>query len=233
MTKRLVAACGLLLPFALVAFADNYDKRTVVTLNEPVLVAGAETVTLEPGTYVFRLLNSQSNRNIVEIFNEDQDHLYTMILAIPNYRLDTETPDFRFWETPEGNPIALKAWFYDGDHWGQEFAYPQGLAAKVARETAPPVLAVPPVETEAELEEAPITAVTPAGEEHTVTAELERVPMDTLEDYPQVTVGSAVEYAPEEPEAPLPATASPYYLLAAVGMLTAAAGAGLELIRSR
>ena len=29
--------------------ASDYDKRTVVTLNEPVMVAGVPVVTLEPG----------------------------------------------------------------------------------------------------------------------------------------------------------------------------------------
>src|SRR5580704_6572484 len=102
MTKKLLAACGLLLPFALVALASDYDKKTVVTLNAPVIVAGVKTVTLDPGTYVFKMINSTSNRNIVEIFNEREDHLYTLVLAIPNYQLEpTDKTVLRFWETPQ------------------------------------------------------------------------------------------------------------------------------------
>jgi hypothetical protein len=140
-----MATCGLLLAFPLAALANDYDKRTVITLNEPVVVAGVETVTLQPGTYVMRLLNHASNRNIVEIFNEKEDHLFALVLAIPNYKLfPQDKTDVRFWETPEGNPMALRAWFFPGDNWGQEIVYPKGLAAKIARQTGASVLAAPP-----------------------------------------------------------------------------------------
>ena len=50
----------------------------------------------------------------------------TTILAIPNYRLQpTGKTVFTFWETPPGQPKALRAWFYPGDNFGQEFAYPK------------------------------------------------------------------------------------------------------------
>jgi hypothetical protein len=242
MTKRLIAACGLLLPFALVALASDHDKRTVVTLNEPVLVAGVQTVTLQPGKYVLRLLNHESNRNVVEIFNEREDHLFTFVLAIPNFRLvPTGDTELRFWETPTGNPIALRAWFYPGDQWGQEFVYPKGLAANIAHQTGEPVLAAPQVETEAELEEAPVTRIDQAGEETAIAGDefvLDENSREELEGQPEATVGSAAaakEPASEEQSAPepLPATASPYFLLAAAGMVSAVTGLGLKRARGR
>ena len=33
---------------------------------------------------------------------------------------------FAFWEVPAGQPKALRAWFYPGEEFGQEFAYPKG-----------------------------------------------------------------------------------------------------------
>jgi hypothetical protein len=38
-----------------------------------------------------------------------------------------------FWETPAGTPLVLRAWFWPGDYWGQEFVYPEALAAQIAK----------------------------------------------------------------------------------------------------
>ena len=166
MIRRIIAACGLVSLFACMANAENFARRTVITLGEPVIVAGVETVTLQPGTYVFRLKNHGSNRNIVEIFNEREDQLFATVLTIPNYRLEPAGKTvLRFWETPEGNPVALRAWFFPGDRWGQEFVYPEGVAARIALETGGTVPAVPPAATAAELAKAPVTQINRAGEE--------------------------------------------------------------------
>src|SRR5689334_24382810 len=134
MTKTLSIGCLLLFGGAL--FADEITKRTAITFNEPVIVAGFPVVTLEPGNYVIRLMNHDHNRNIVQIFNERENKLFTTVLAIPNYRLFPKNKTtFDFWETPRGNPMALRAWFAPGDNWGQEFVYPKGLAAEMARNT--------------------------------------------------------------------------------------------------
>ena len=45
------------------AHADAWDKKTIVTVNEPVI---AGNTVLQPGTYVWKLLDSQSNRHIVQ-----------------------------------------------------------------------------------------------------------------------------------------------------------------------
>ena len=120
------------------------------------MIAGVPVVTLQPGKYVPQLAGSQNSRNIVQVFNERGDKLFTTALAIPNFRVvRTGKSQFSFWETPRGNPPALKAWFYPGDHWGQEFVYPKGLAAKMARDTGKTVLTTP-AETVAELETAPV-----------------------------------------------------------------------------
>ena len=103
--SKALAVCCLALSFAFVVSASDWDKRTVITLHEPLIVAGVPVVTLEPGKYVMRLLDSPSNRHIVQIFNEREDKLFTTVLAIPNYRLEPkDKTGFAFWETPAGNP---------------------------------------------------------------------------------------------------------------------------------
>ncbi len=133
-----VTGIGLLgTSFVPKAHADAWDKMTIVTVNEPI-IAGNKV--LDPGTYVWKLLDSQSDRHIVQIFDKDQRHLETTILAIPNYRLQpTGKTQFSFWETPAGVPKAVHAWFYPGDNFGQEFAYPKKLVAQLASAAPVPV----------------------------------------------------------------------------------------------
>lgn len=119
------------------AHADQWNKKTIVTVNEPI-IAGNKV--LEPGTYVWKLMDSQADRHIVQIFDKDQQHLETTVLAIPNYRLQpTGNTQFSFWETPSGVPKAVRAWFYPGDNFGQEFAYPKKLVAQLASAAPVPV----------------------------------------------------------------------------------------------
>src|SRR3984885_7597367 len=133
MTRLVVAMASIgLLGVALApsARADEWNKLTIMTVNEPIQVPNQ---VLPPGTYVVKLLDSPSDRHIVQIFDRDQKHLFTTILAIPNYRIQpTGKTVFTFWETPPGQPKALRAWFYPGDNFGQEFAYPKSAAVQIA-----------------------------------------------------------------------------------------------------
>jgi hypothetical protein len=81
---------------------------------------------LPAGTYVFKLVNSTSDRHIVQIWNGDETAILATILATPNYRLDIpERTIFEFDERPGDSPMALHSWFYPGDNSGQEFVYPR------------------------------------------------------------------------------------------------------------
>jgi hypothetical protein len=130
-----IASAGLLAGAALapIARADEWNKKTILTVNETIQVPNK---VLPPGTYVIKLMDSPSNRHIVQIFDKDEQHLQTTILAIPNYRLKpTGKTQIQFWETPAGQPKAMRAWFYPGDNFGQEFAYPKTEAVQIAAST--------------------------------------------------------------------------------------------------
>jgi hypothetical protein len=105
------------------AKADEWNKKTLVTFSGPVEVPGK---VLPEGTYVFKVAESQSNRDIVQIFTEDERELMTTILAVPVYRQQT-TGDtvIKLEERPSGSPEAVKRWFYPGDYLGFEFMYPK------------------------------------------------------------------------------------------------------------
>src|SRR6202522_2934393 len=107
--------------------ADDWNQKTVVTFSGPVETPGVHMkgwAVLPAGTYVFKILNSQSDRHIVQIFNQDETQVLTTILAIPNYRLHaTNKTVITFRERPAGQPEAVRAWFYPGREWGEEFVY--------------------------------------------------------------------------------------------------------------
>lgn len=230
MRTKLIPLLGALL-LGGTLLASDYEKRTEIVFNEPVMIAGVPVVTLEPGKYVIRLMNHDHNRNIVQVFNEREDKLFTTVLAIPNYRLfPKDKTTFSFWETPRGNPTALRAWFSPGDHWGQEFVYPKGLAAAIARDTGEPVLTAP-AETVAELEVAPVTEVTKTGEEQPLEEAYVAPAPEAIapEPEPAPVEVAAAEPAPEA----LPATGSPFYALGLGGLLTAAAGMTLRRFADR
>src|SRR5271157_65619 len=126
------------------AKADDWNRKTVFTFSGPVEIPGVHLTgwaVLPAGTYVFKILDSQSDRHIVQIFNKDETTIYATILAIPNYRLKaTDKSVITFRERPAGEPEALRAWFYPGMNWGEEFVYPKAKAIELAKSTNTPVL---------------------------------------------------------------------------------------------
>jgi hypothetical protein len=217
-----VASIGLLgIGLAASARADEWNKKTTLTVNQPIEVPGR---VLPAGTYVLKLVDSQSDRHIVQIFNEDQTELQTTILAIPNYRLrPTGETVFTYWETPPGAPRALRAWFYPGDNFGQEFAYPKEKATEIA---AAANAEVPAVETQkpAELAIAPIEKVEPPAAPEAVEAPAAPAPVEIAQAPPAPNLEPT-------PVTELPKTASPYPLLGLAGALSLLAFAVVRIVR--
>jgi len=165
------------------ARADDWNRKTVITFSGPVDTPGVHLAgwsVLPAGTYVFKILDSESDRHIVQIFNKDETVVYATIVAVPNYRLKaTNKTVITFRERPAGTPEALRAWFYPGMNWGEEFVYPKAKAMELAKAANTPVLFTPveiPVEVAkpiksadepvvAELKQAPVMAIQPNGEE--------------------------------------------------------------------
>ncbi|HET9942016.1 MAG TPA: hypothetical protein VFR05_01670 [Terriglobia bacterium] len=193
--------CALCLMSAGTAFAQQgWDKRTMVTFDSPVEIPGISAQVLPAGTYVFRLADSAGNRHIVQIYNRDETHLYANILAIPNYRLrPTDKTVMTFSERKAGEPQAIRAWFYPGDNSGQEFVYPKKRAVELAKEANLPVLYIPeeiapnivaPAATPTAppiiaLREAPLVAVTPAGQDIALAEVVVPPPVQTASVLPK------------------------------------------------
>ncbi|HVV47325.1 MAG TPA: hypothetical protein VHC72_19075 [Bryobacteraceae bacterium] len=140
----IAAAAMVFAPGVSAQETGNRDKLTKFTFSGPVEIPGVHLKgfkVLPAGTYVFRLLNSDTNRHIVQIQNEDQSKTYATILAIPNTRLTpSDKSVITFEERPSGQPPALHAWFYPGASWGDEFVYSKKEARELAQANKTPVL---------------------------------------------------------------------------------------------
>jgi hypothetical protein len=214
--------------------ADDWNQKTVITFSQPVETPGVHMkgwAVLPAGTYVFKLLGSPSDRNIVQIFNQDETVVYATVLAIPNYRLKaTSKTVLTFRETPPGQPDALRAWFYPGKNFGAEFVYPKERAIELAKVTNAPVLYTPaevPVEVTAlepvvvQLKQVPVLAVQPTGEDVEIAQVVTAPPAEVLVATNDV------------PAAQLPSTASPMPLIGLFGLLALGAAFTLKFARTR
>jgi LPXTG-motif cell wall-anchored protein len=225
-----------------IATADQWDKKTIITTDEAMQLPN---MTLQPGTYVIKLAESSSNRHIVQFFDKDEKHLVTTVLAIPNQRLRlTGKSVFAFWEVPAGQPKALRAWFYPGDSFGQEFAYrPQEAAKITASNTGADVpiddQAVAPEPTPTAANEpppapaAPVAAAEPAPPPAPI--EVAAAPQQPA-PAPPVATQEPVTPAPSAPQQPdsLPKTASnlPWLVLAGFVSIIGALALNLAYRRS-
>jgi hypothetical protein len=237
---RLVALTSLaaMVSFAPMARADQWDKKTILTVKEQIQLPN---VTLEPGSYTFKLLDSQSDRHIVQIFDKDGMHIITTVLAIPNYRLQpTDKSAFSFWEVPAGQPPAMRAWFYPGDNFGQEFVYPKNMSTQIAAAAKMTVPTTAAVSTE-EFKTAEVTSTDQTGntsslDTKTYTAEAAPAPAPAPEPAPVPAPepqAAAPAPAPEPAPAELPHTASSLPLIGLLGLVSMAGFFALRANRAR
>ena len=221
--------------------ADEWNKKTILTVNEPIQLPNK---VLPPGKYVIKLLDSPSNRHIVQVFNGDETQLQTTILAIPNYRLEpTGKTQFQFWETPPGQPKAMRAWFYPGDNFGQEFAYPKSESVQIAtysHQTVPTTYST----SEADLTTAKVGTVDEKGTETELPAATysetkKATPVEMAQNTPPPAATPQVDNTPAQtmpastPQpASLPHTGSAYPLVGLIGLLSLGAFFTLRLARA-
>src|SRR5579862_5393984 len=92
---------------ALSAYADDWDKATKITVNQPFEIPGH---VLPAGTYVVKLVDIAGERHVVRFFSEDESKIYATLIAIPDFRLETtDTTSITFYEAEPGSPKPLHA----------------------------------------------------------------------------------------------------------------------------
>ncbi len=108
--------------YADMRLAADLPRKTAFSTNEPLEIPGT---LIEPGQYVFKLIESQPERNVLQVFETvqlwtaDETRLVSTLLTMPNYDLPTT------------------------DNYGQEFVYPKAQAVELARVVGRSVLSMP------------------------------------------------------------------------------------------
>jgi hypothetical protein len=223
---------GLLLALAFVAapatHADEWNRSTRFSINQEFQVPNA---TLNANTkYVMKLLDSPSERHVVQLFNEDESKLLSMFIAISAEQMrPAEGTEFTFMEVDPGYPKPIQKWFYPGRTIGLEFIYsPEQLQQIAAHQGGRSVTTLtaevipPPAEEPAQIAEAQPTEI-PRAE-----------PAPEPQAQEPVSEPPAAEPAPEPEPAPaeeLPKTAGELPMLALIGLLSLGAGLTLRAVR--
>src|ERR1041385_8480968 len=181
----------LVLSVPLIVKADEWNKETIMTFNQPVEVPG---MVLKAGTYQFRLMDSPSERNVVQILNADGTHLYEDVLAISAYRLEpSDKTVVTLEERAQGSPEAIATWFYPGDNSGVEFVYPKvNTAGLTAQAAATPT--VTPTET------APSPA--PSAQQTNAPAKIKPPTVSVTKNAPAQVAQATTQPKPAESSAP-------------------------------
>jgi hypothetical protein len=193
------------------AKADEWNQKTVFTFSGPVEVPGQ---VLSPGTYVFKLMDSQSDRHIVQVFSKNENHFFGTFLTITDYRLKpTGKPIITFEERATGSPDAVKAWFYPGENYGHEFVYPKVKAVQLAKANNQPVASMP-----TELAANTTMPATTMKEAHVVA--MKQAPLRAQQPTEQeVEVAEAFLLSPPPEMDSLPQTGSSLPLVGLIGLL--------------
>jgi hypothetical protein len=210
--------------------ADAWDKKTIATFSQSIEIPGK---VLAPGTYVFKLMDSPSDRHIVRIMNEREDQVVATVLAIPNYRLEPKSKTvFTFYEMPGGQPEVLREWFYPGDNFGQEFAYSKKRHAEI-------LAAIRGGTTTSEVQVAAAVATPPAPTADTTAAQVEapeklESPAEPIESVePPAPAPEPTPEPQSDDDKTMPKTASQLALIALLGAAAAFTAFGVRSYRNK
>ncbi len=139
-------AVGLIIAFTLffelAAHADESDQATTITFGQPIQIPGQ---VLPAGSYLFKLADSNSNQNIVQVFNADRTVLYATLQTIATERQEASGHTVvALAKQGAGQPDALLKWFYPGRETGNEFLYPTQKEKELAQDRQQTIVANPP-----------------------------------------------------------------------------------------
>src|SRR5687767_14732613 len=160
---RLVAVSAFALLISIPAFAQT-PEASILPVNEPLDVGGT---ILQPGTYVIKVLRSQTDRNKVQITSEKGDKIFATVLTVPHtLEPGEEIPNttFVFYPAGEGSPRALRTWFAkypDASQGGHDIIYDETRARQLARIASSRVVSYPVATTVEQRDTATLSFVTP------------------------------------------------------------------------
>ena len=247
--KMIATACVTAAVVALGISATAQDlnplEKTYLTFSGPVEMPG---VTLQAGTYVFKLADTPG-RNVVQVFSQDEKDVMGQWLFVQHERPDvTGETVVTFRETREGATPAVQYWYYPGEKIGKEFIYPKDQALRIAARTGATVLSedggvTAPGDVQASAQPAPQPVAEPQPEptpraqavvQGGGLPEEPRAETQAVGTSGRADADASAQAQPETrtAQAELPRTASPLALNGLLGLLSLAGAAGIRFFRS-
>ena len=100
----------------------NAAKTTYFTFSKAVQVSG---VTLPSGSYLFEVVNPETNGTVVRVASRDRSKIYLTQITLPVERPRSRDmqPQIVLGEAPAGQPPSVRSWFPDGETIGRAFIH--------------------------------------------------------------------------------------------------------------
>ncbi|HEX6177661.1 MAG TPA: hypothetical protein VF057_04840 [Thermoanaerobaculia bacterium] len=216
------------------AFAQNAPEASILPVTEPLDVGGT---ILQPGTYTIRVLPSLTDRNKIQITNQDGSKVFATVLTVP-HQLEPgeEVPNttFVYFPASDGMPRALRTWFASdppGRH-GHDIVYEEDRAKVLARLANANVVYYPSDTEITRLDTSTLSVITPEAEVETYTFVAPTTPVET-----QTTRVTTIEtetpstMASQSTRVEMPATASNLPLIALLGLISLCGAVAIRLTR--
>ncbi|MEI9976761.1 MAG: hypothetical protein WDO73_34710 [Ignavibacteriota bacterium] len=202
------------------AKADEWDQKTTFTFSGPVEIPGQ---VLSPGTYVFKLADSQADRNIVQVFDKSQRHLYGTFLRHPGSAATTVRKADHYVRRKSGGFAGSdQGVVLPGRYVWSPVRVSEAQSGSIGQGQHAPVPSMP-----SELAENTTKPATTMNEPHVVA--MRQAPLKaqkpTEEEVEIAEIFIAPDPAPVPAPAQLPATASMLPLAGALGLLLIGASA--------
>jgi hypothetical protein len=174
---------------------------------------------LQPNTkYVIKLLDSASDRHVVQLYNADESRMLAMFMGVSDERTTpTDNTVFTFIETAPGYPLPIKEWFYPGRLNGLEFIYSKKQAKEISLHALEPIIYGTPGDLH-EMASLTVAANEPGKELPASTTasvvKAENAPAPVTEEKPSAPIDTAQAQEPvastEQPvQEPAPAAQEP------------------------
>jgi len=249
-TAAAVLAVMTLLSGTATAQETNTSERTFLTFSNNFELPG---LTLQPGTYVFKLADSPS-RNVVQVWSRDEKEMlghWNFVQTERNRVSDENVVMFK--EMAADATPAVQYWYFPGERIGKEFIYPKDQASRIAKASGTQVLtaesesaSVSSINAQGEVtewkREAPAqVAAAPQADSNPIQSQVQiapepapqaqaAAPAASAEPVPVGTSGIAAESQVARADT-LPQTASPLALTGLLGLLSLAGAAGVRAYR--
>jgi hypothetical protein len=113
------------------ARANEWDQTVKMSFSQPVEIPGE---VLPAGSYWFILADNFANRDFVQVYSPNWQHLYATLPTTPSVRLNPDNGvEVRIAERPHDQPEAMLTWFLPGARYGHQFLYSEHEQKQLAR----------------------------------------------------------------------------------------------------